>query len=233
MFEQRSYSAELLDNDDIPVQDLYQNLRELEFINSYLGGHDVVIKAAEKMLAGLPKSREIHILEIGSGGGDNLRAIARWGKKNGYNFKLTGIDLKKDCTDFAVENSRKFDIEFLTSDYRKAPFNRIGKPDIVFNSLFCHHFTDNHLISMLKWMNENTKVGYTICDLHRHPLAYYSIKLLTALFSKSYLVKNDAPLSVQRGFTKEELSKLLNNAHQKDYEIEWAWAFRWIMTVKH
>jgi SAM-dependent methyltransferase len=233
MFEQRSYSAELLDNDDIPVQDLYQNLRELDFINNYLGGHDVVIKAIKKMLAGLPKSRKIHILEIGSGGGDNLRAIAKWGKRNGYHFKLTGIDLKKDCTDFAVENSQKFDIEFLTSDYRRAPFNQIGKPDIIFNSLFCHHFTDNQLISMLKWMDENTKVGYTICDLHRHPLAYYSIKLLTTLFSKSYLVKNDAPLSVRRSFTKEELNKLLNDANQKEYKIEWAWAFRWIITVKH
>jgi SAM-dependent methyltransferase len=233
MFEQRSYSAELLDNDDIPAQDLYQNLRELDFINRYLGGHDVVIKAIKKMLVDLPKSREIHLLEIGSGGGDNLRAIAKWGKKSGYNFKLTGVDLKKDCTDFAVENSQKFDIEFLTSDYREAPFNRIGKPDIVFNSLFCHHFTDDQLTSMLKWMDENTTVGYTICDLHRHPLAYFSIKLLTSLFSKSYLVKNDAPLSVRRGFVKKELNSLLTDAHQKSFKIKWAWAFRWIVTAKH
>jgi len=32
-----------------------------------------------------------------------------------------------------------------------------------------------------------------------------SIKMLTALFSKSWLVKNDAPLSVKRGFRKRSL----------------------------
>lgn len=233
MFEQRSYTAELLDNDDIPVEDLFQNLRELDFINRYLGGHDVVIKAIKKMLGGLTKSQEIHILEIGSGGGDNLRAIAKWGNKNGYNFKLTGVDLKNDCTKFASKNSVGSNIEFLTSDYEKAPFDRIGKLDIVFNSLFCHHFNDEQLISMMQWMDENTEVGYTICDLHRHPLAYYSIKLLTSLFSKSYLVKNDAPLSVRRGFKKRELNKLLKASNQQGFGISWAWAFRWIVTVKH
>lgn len=233
MFENRSYTAELLDNENLPKEDLYQNLRELDFINQNLGGHNVVIKAVKKMLVDVSKSKEIHILEIGSGGGDNLRAIAKWGKRNNYKLKLTGVDLKQDCTDFAIKHSNEPNIEFLTCNYQKAPFDRIGKPDIVFNSLFCHHFTDEQLHLMLRWMNENTVIGYTICDLHRHPLAYYSIKLLTAAFSKSYLVKNDAPLSVLRGFKKSELRRLLKNAQQKSFGISWAWAFRWIVTMKH
>ncbi|MDP5119970.1 MAG: methyltransferase domain-containing protein [Spirosomaceae bacterium] len=233
MFKNRSYAAELLDNEHLPKEDLYQNLRELDFINRYLGGHDVVLKAIKKMLIGISKTQQIHILEIGSGGGDNLRAIATWGKKHGYDFKLTGVDLKQDCTDFAVQQSKSYSIKFITCDYQKAPFEQIGKPDIVFNSLFCHHFTDEQLHSMLNWMNENTSIGYTICDLHRHRLAYYSIKFLTAVFSKSYLVKNDAPLSVLRGFSKNEIVKILNEAKQGNFKINWAWAFRWIITVQH
>jgi hypothetical protein len=81
-------------------------------------------------------------------------------------------------------------------------------------------------------MNKNSKNGFFIGDLHRHWLAYYSIKFLTKLFSKSYLVKNDAPLSVQRGFTKKEWVILLKKAGIKNYEITWCWAFRHLILVK-
>jgi hypothetical protein len=65
--------------------------------------------------------------------------------------------------------------------------------------------------------------------LQRHPLAYYSIKILTRLFSKSYLVKNDAPLSVLRGFHKKELVNILQAANIASFSIEWRNAFRWLV----
>ena len=66
-------------------------------------------------------------------------------------------------------------------------------------------------------------------DLHRNQFAYYSIKFLTAIFSKSYLVKNDAPSSVKRGFKKRELITLLEKAGYKNYSVKWSWAFRYII----
>ena len=71
------------------------------------------------------------------------------------------------------------------------------------------------ILMNLSWLKcfggcmETAKHGFFINDLHRHPLAYHSIRILTSLFSKSYLVKNDAPLSVLRGFKKKELEDLL------------------------
>jgi hypothetical protein len=118
------------------------------------------------------------------------------------------------------------------SDYRLVDF-AAEKPGIIFSALFCHHFTDEELVIMLKWLRSNSTVGFFINDLHRHPLAYYSIKILTRLFSRSYLVKNDAPLSVLRGFTKKEWKRLLDNAEIMHYTIKWRWAFRWLITVKH
>jgi hypothetical protein len=43
MFKNRSTRKELLDAEDIPQQDLYRNLYELERINTLLGGHAVTI----------------------------------------------------------------------------------------------------------------------------------------------------------------------------------------------
>ncbi|MDZ7935919.1 MAG: methyltransferase domain-containing protein [Emticicia sp.] len=248
-FKTRSYQAELLDNEDIPTADLYQNLRELDFINRHLGGHSVVLDGIKYFIK-LIKIRysesiiysnknifsdnfeNIKIYEIGSGGGDNLRAISRFLNKKTILHLLGGVDLKEDCVRFA-EKFEKQDskIKYEIADYQLAMFPD-GRPDVIFNSLFCHHFRDEDLVKMLRWMHKNSEIGFVVADLHRHPLAYYSIKWLTALFSKSYLVKNDAPLSVLRGFTRHEWEILLKKAGIKNYKIKWKWAFRWLILVE-
>ncbi len=129
-------------------------------------------------------------------------------KKSSYK-KYTGIDLNNACTDYAAKNCKALtDAEFIASDYRNVDFNA-NKPDIIFSSLFCHHFSDNELVEMLIWLKRNTRKGFFINDLQRHPIAYYSIKWLTHFFSNSYLVKNDAPISVMRGFKRNEWEMLM------------------------
>ena len=86
---------------------------------------------------------------------------------------------------------------------------------------------------MLLWMTANTSKGFFINDLQRHPFAYYSIKWITKIFSRSYMVKNDAPLSVSRGFTKAEWEKIFNSAGIKNFIIEWKWAFRYLVVHKN
>ena len=98
-----------------------------------------------------------------------------------------------DCIEFAKKKAMFKNVQFIVSDYKLVNFEN-KKPDIIFSSLFCHHFTDDELIKMLQWMKENAKLGFFINDLQRHPLAYHSIKYITKFFSKSYLVKNDCAL---------------------------------------
>ena len=99
-------------------------------------------------------------------------------------------------------------------------------------SLFCHHFTDEELILIFKNVQKLTSKGFIINDLHRNPIAYYSIYFLTRLFNGSYLVKNDAPLSVLRAFKKQDLIDLLEKAEIKKYRIKWQWAFRFQVIVE-
>ena len=82
---------------------------------------------------------------------------------------------------------------------------------------------------MMKWMKTNSNIGFFINDLHRHLIAYHFIKVATKLFSKSYLVKNDAPVSVLRGFKKNDWKIILENSGIKNYSIKWKWAFRFLI----
>lgn len=221
----RSYQKELLDGDNIPYEDIRKNMQEIDFINRHLGGHRVSLKGLKKLLR--EKISSLHVCEIGCGAGGNLKAIADWASANGIAIRLTGIDINRDCIRTALESHRDDRFHFIASDYRDVHFE--STPHIIFNTLFCHHFTDDELIEMFKWLEQNSAWGFFINDLHRHFLAYYSIKLLTGIFSGSYLVRNDAPLSVLRGFRKRELNILMENAGMRNYEINWHWAFRWLL----
>ncbi|UKJ07308.1 methyltransferase domain-containing protein [Solitalea lacus] len=226
----RSYRKELLDSGNIPYHDLAKNLNELETINRFLGGHSITIKGLKKLIT---SKEPITILDLGSGGGDTLRAIALWARSNKVAVKLIGVDLKNECIHFAEKRSIQYpEISFIQSDFRDIELFNI-QPDIIISSLFCHHLTNEEIIDLLKWMLKTARIGFVINDLHRHYMAYKSIALITALFSKSYLVKNDAKLSVARGFLKNEWKQLLALAGVGKRHLSWRWAFRHLIVVKN
>jgi SAM-dependent methyltransferase len=231
LFSHRSRQLELLDAPQIPFADIRQNMRELDTINTLLGGHRITLKGLEALLHPQHKAQQFSLLEIGCGDGNNLRVIKQWALKKGYKLELTGVDYNPSCIDYAQQVPENEGIRFYCSDYRQTPIQ--VKPHFIFSSLFCHHFSNRELVAQLQWMQQNSLLGFFINDLHRHPLAYHSIRLLTRLFSKSYLVKNDAPLSVLRGFTKPEWKALLQQADLKEASCTWMWAFRWLIVAHH
>lgn len=246
-WDQRSYEKEWLDRDDIPFADIKKNMEELNFINQYLGGHAITLRGLKTILhklfqnpisynqpvsdkaefyPSIPSRRgPLSILEIGCGGGDNLRVIKAWAEKKGIAVQLTGVDINEACVQFAKAQSRNAGINFICADYKTVSLQQ----HIIFSSLFCHHFTDEALVEMLHWIQRHATAGFFINDLHRHPAAYYSIKALTTLFSKSYLVRHDAPLSVLRGFKRWEWAELFQKAMLENCQIRWQWAFRWLI----
>jgi len=229
MFNSRSQQKELLDASDIPVDALHRNLLELDIINTRLGGHAATIAALNEL--SLPANKTLHFLDIGCGGGDTLKAIARWARKKNLNVKLTGVDLKQDCIAYAKQACTGYpEISFIRDDYKNLLSENM-EVDIVVNALFCHHLTNEEISALISWSVKMAKQAVIINDLHRHPLAYFSIAWLTRLFSHSYLVKNDAPLSVLRGFKKQEWQYILKAAHIPHYTLKWKWAFRWIVLI--
>jgi 2-polyprenyl-3-methyl-5-hydroxy-6-metoxy-1,4-benzoquinol methylase len=221
MFKQRSTNKELLDADDIPVHDLYQNLKELNTINTLLGGYAITCNALKKVLN---ENKTYNLVDIGCGSGDTLKYIAKWATKNKYNVKLYGIDLKQTCIDYATTNAPNATIHYVCDDYRSI-HQHVPNVNIIHACLFCHHLSTPQIIELIHYAQAR-KAVLIINDLQRHPLAYYAIGLLTRLFSKSYLVKNDAKLSVLRGFSTNEWKEIIAQTNVVNYSVNWQWAFR-------
>lgn len=221
MFRHRSMQKEFLDRDDIPTADLFQNLRELDFINHWLGGYAISFNALKRVLQ---KGKQYALVDIGCGGGDTLKRIAHWNRKAGFALDLYGIDLKPDCIAYAEENLANTRATLICDDYRNT-YQHLQKVDVIHACLFCHHLTNADLKGLVQFALSNRAV-LVINDLERNPVAHYSIKWLTRLFSKSYLVKNDAPLSVLRGFKKKEWLEILKQSGATRFSVRNKWAFR-------
>jgi 2-polyprenyl-3-methyl-5-hydroxy-6-metoxy-1,4-benzoquinol methylase len=224
----RSYQKELMDADDIPFAAMAQTLRELNIINTRLGGHAITLSGIKQLRT---DEQPLTVCEIGCGGGDNLFAVYKYCHQQQIPVKFIGIDMNRECIKFAQQQYPQLDCQWICSDYSKVDL-ATDRPQIIFSSLFCHHFTDEQLIYMLQWLKNNSSAGFFINDLQRHALAYYLIRYITKFFSRSYLVKNDACLSVARSFIKKDWESFFQSAGINQYEIKWRWAFRWLVVCK-
>lgn len=226
-FSQRSREEELLDQVGLNREELFQNLGELDTINHLLGGHQATLLGLEKLTKDSDKT--FRIVDFACGGGDTLRAISKWAKAKKIKVELSGFDLLADAILYAKRQSSDYDITYEVADFNSY---KSTSCDIAICSLVCHHFYDHRVDQFIAKMLGTAKKAVIINDLHRHPFAYYSIKLLTQLFSKSRLVKNDAKLSVLKGFTKSEWRSILKKLGVSSFSIQWVWAFRHLIVIR-
>ncbi len=230
-FSQRSTAPEIMDDLNYHDKVIFQTLRELDFINQWLGGNSVTLNALEKIWKEIPENKEVTIVDLGCGSGAMLRLIAEKASQQKRKIQLTGIDANLHIVGYAKRQSTYFEnLHFEAINVFSNEFNHQSF-DIIIATLFLHHFSDGELVNLFTSMKKQAKIGIIVNDIHRHPLAYFSIKWLTSLFSKSSIVKFDAPLSVLRAFTRKELELILYKAGIENYELEWKWAFRWQLII--
>jgi SAM-dependent methyltransferase len=92
---------ELMDG-DCSFEDFRGCLRSLEQINRWLLGYRPTLAWLKRLP--LEFTDPLHIVDVGCGGGDLLRQIARWARKRGIAVQLTGIDLNPYAARAAARN---------------------------------------------------------------------------------------------------------------------------------
>jgi 2-polyprenyl-3-methyl-5-hydroxy-6-metoxy-1,4-benzoquinol methylase len=230
-FSKRSDSLEIMDDLACQGEVVFQTLRELDFINLRLGGNQVTISALIRCWKKIPPEQEIVIADLGCGSGEILRIIALLARNERRKVKLIGLDANPHIIEYAQIQSKEFtEISFEALNIFSEEF-KAQKFDFVLATLFTHHFNEEELIQLFTSLKENTRQAIIVNDIHRHFLAYYSIKWLTAAFSKSAMVQFDAPLSVLRAFKKNEWVLLMKKLKINEFSLKWKWAFRWQLII--
>jgi len=226
-FSNRSSEIEIMDDLDCSGEVVHRTLHEIEFINKWLGGNTITLHEVKSLLLKNKSPNEIRVADLGCGGGGMLKEIRELCARLGVRARLTGIDANPNIINYAISgNADGPQIEFLCLDIFSEEF-RLMQFDIILCTLVAHHFSNKQLSELFKNLKNQATLGVVINDLERNPLAFYSIRFLTSVFSKSAMVKFDAPLSVLRGFKKTELQSILQKAEIDTYNLSWQWAFRW------
>jgi ubiquinone/menaquinone biosynthesis C-methylase UbiE len=192
-FSRRSSESELMDDPLRPDNEFADAYRELAIVNRRLGG----IRAIEQFL---PSGSGTSILDVGAGGCDLGEALSH---------SRVGAIVSLDMNPRGLQKaSRTIPI---VGDARRLPFMD-NAFDVVMASLFFHHLTPADCVQVLREMWRTAKRLVIVNDLHRHRAAYVSIRILSELFSKSVMFRNDAGVSVLRAFRPNELLEVARQA---------------------
>jgi ubiquinone/menaquinone biosynthesis C-methylase UbiE len=179
-----------------PEQEFAAAYRELKIINSTLGG----VRAIERFLPPAKSGVNLLMLDVAAGACDVSEALIEK-----LPCRIVTLDLNARGLKLADKSWP------VVGDALALPF-RDGTFDVVMASLFFHHLSNDNCVQVLSQMWRIARRRILINDLHRHAVAYFSIRALTALFSKSRMVRHDGPVSVLRAFRSSELLDIARRA---------------------
>ena len=230
IFAQRSREKEIMDDLNCSGPVLDQTLRELKTINRWLGGNKVTTQGLSEVVQRFPQE-QYSVVDLGCGGGDMLAVMQDWAQQEQVSMQLIGADANAHTIALAQQRQQQLQgIRWQVANVFDPAFFE-EQVDIATCTLFTHHFTDEELVTLFQGLKQKVRLAIVINDLHRHPLAYYSIKWLTRWFSKSPMVQNDAALSVLRSFRRNDWESIFKQAGLSQVQIRWRWAFRWQICV--
>ena len=223
-FSIRSHLPEVMDEPGLDSATYQRCLADLAALNRLTMTHRPVLRWLAKATRRLAPGARFSLLDVAYGQGDLLRAIAAWAERRGLNAVLSGIDLNpRSAIAASAATPAGMRIDYLTGDvFDHAPAQ---KPDFIVSSQFTHHLDDAEIVSLLRWFENNSALGWYITDLHRHPVAYYGFPLLTVAAGWHRIVRHDGMVSIARSFRKSEWQNLLSQAGTPA-QISWHLPFR-------
>ena len=147
------------------------------------------------------------VLDIGAGGGDLARALARWARRDGLAVQVTGIDPDPRAHAYASGRPAPDGCSFraaLSSDLvaEGAVF------DVVVSNHVLHHLDDAAFQGILA---DSEKLAGSLAlhsDIERSPWAYGLFSAGTLPFFHRSFIRQDGLTSIRRSYTAQELGSV-------------------------
>lgn len=218
----RSLEPEILDDLETSEPEVRDSLVFMSHVNRYLGGIAAVTSFLENNL----KKDDFTVLDLGTGSGDIPAAIARWAKTKGKRVRVTGVDVNPHCLAYAARRYGSDNVRFL----QKSAFEtaELGRFDYIISSMFFHHLDDAEIVRLLQGMAAQAAEGLLVNDLERGLLSCWGAALVTT--GLPAVVRNDAVLSVKRGFRLPELENFARQAGLAGFRVERRPLFRVLLS---
>ena len=201
----RSTEKELIDLGMYTTEEYEACLKKLYLVGKYLGIHRDTFHVIQKLK---PQS----ILDVGCGDGALLATVA----KRYPDIRCHGIDISADAIKYAKQHKAKN----LSFDMTRV----LPKADCIMANLVMHHMTDSEIEEFLQKAYNQAKYAVLINDLQRSKVSKMLFKQISGPLFSNRLISHDGLISIERGFTKDELRSFCKNVC---HTISWCFPFRW------
>ena len=200
---------ELLDGPLDDVAALVGNLRDLARANRWLGG---VWLSSKGVAALAPAGMPLTVLDVGTGAADIPLALIDRARAAGRRLSVTATDHRHEVLAAAVLAQPRLattaDLALRVADGRALPFPDRSF-DIAHTSMVLHHVEPPVAVELLREMGRVARRGIVVNDLVRGQLAWLGAWLLSHVATTNRYTRHDAPLSVRRAYTVDELTSLI------------------------
>jgi ubiquinone/menaquinone biosynthesis C-methylase UbiE len=182
--------------DEAPPADTEKSLSDIARINRYLGGRSILRSTVERL--NLPENARC--LDVGAASGDLGRVV-----------KSIQPQAQIVSADIHVHHLTTNPFLRLGGDGFRLPF-RSATFDLVYCSLFLHHFSNSDVIWLLAEFNRVSRFAVVAVDLHRNPLAVRFLPQTQWLFGWHPMTVYDGSASVASSFRGQELVSFAEQA---------------------
>ncbi len=229
MLEKRSSEKEQLDNLELGGKPLHKTLDGLSLINKLFGNTNATFEAIQPTLIGAETS--LTVIDLGCGGGDNLRKIAKWCAQKNIRARFIGIDGNQNVLDYALsKNNDTVQVEYVQADILSSDF-KLPSCDVLLSSHFIYHFTDDALIAFLRDAKNKVRQSIIFSELERSTAAYRLFSFAAFFMPFSKMIRSDGKRAIKRAFTYNELQRIFERAEIESFTIHKKWAFRLLSQV--
>jgi 2-polyprenyl-3-methyl-5-hydroxy-6-metoxy-1,4-benzoquinol methylase len=193
--------------------ELISDLENLRALNRYFGSYRLICHFLRRWIR---PGENLRILDLATGSGDIPRLVVEFARKVGAQVEIEAVDFQPST----IEIARHLSADFPEIRYHCAHIHEFGENqsyDIVLFSLALHHFDAKEAVQLLRRCRELSRGHVLVADLRRGWLAKVGVDLLTTVFFREAMTRNDARVSAARAFSFRELDHLARFAGWSGY----------------
>ncbi|GAA3888465.1 class I SAM-dependent methyltransferase [Leifsonia kafniensis] len=204
-----SDAVEIMDGPDCDPQRLARTYAEFRYVNAVVSGWRTIYRRDIRPL--LSPAKNSTLVDIGAGGGDLARALARWAVRDRVRLSVTAIDPDARAHAYAVGQPPLPGLEFRRA-FSSELVREGARFDFVVSNHVLHHLSAEELGGLLFDSEQLCRRRVLHADIERSGWGYLGFGVATFPFFRDSYIREDGLTSIRRSFTARELRASLDAA---------------------
>ena len=199
--------------DPVEIEESFHFIRR---VNRWLGGTSTLLAVLERCRPDWPTDRPFRWLDVATGAADIPLAVDRWAQERGLAIECVGLDKMPACLAVGRQATaghprvRVVEGDALAPGLGLAAEVAAGGFDLAHTAMFLHHLTEPEIVTVLRSMAGLAPRCVVWNDLLRSTWSRAAIRVATV--GMRPFLRDDAILSVEKGFTLDEARVLMEEA---------------------